>query len=241
MLALQTLMASARSYPLLLDCIFAGALYVAGKVTSSAILGKRESSESLTKWFICGLVDGWACHAWYSFLEVKFAYMTNKLTQTLVMNGLSSAFFTPTYCAGFLVLLSLLERKGVRGAVDRVKRDYSDITTKSVQVWAALNMPLFLCVPLHMRVVVSMGLHYVYLVGLALWDANVRKAADAGTCADTPAEELLPVHSAGSKHSTAWGTASEDTAQPVLNLAYAKVSLVNLDIGPHGPHQEPPF
>mmetsp|Transcript_78563 Transcript_78563/g.127460 ORF Transcript_78563/g.127460 Transcript_78563/m.127460 type:complete len:281 (+) Transcript_78563:139-981(+) len=158
----------------LLDCIFAGLLYVLGKITSSAFLGKQESLSSLTKWFTCGLFDGWALHWWYTTLDYNFSFMP-ALQQTAIMNGLSSVFYTPTYCASFLILLSLLEFKGLRGAMNRVSRDWKDLASKSVLMWSILNVPLFLCVPVHLRVVVSMGIHYLYLVGLGLWDANARQ------------------------------------------------------------------
>ncbi len=226
-LAFKTVMATAHAYPLLVDSLFAGLLYVLGKATSSAILGKRESGASLRKWFICGLADGLACHAWYSLMEAKCGFIANNVHRALAMNGISSVFFTPTYCVGFLVLLSLLEGKGARGAADRVRRDGGDLVAKSVQVWGTLNMPLFLLVPLHLRVMVSMGFHYVYLVGLALWDANSRKAADAGVSALQHRQE------------SAWGSNfGKDAARtPALNLAVAKVPLVDLDT-PDRPRSE---
>jgi len=208
--ALQSITASVRASPMLADCLFAGALYVLGKVTSSAIIGTREDLPSLSKWFICGLVDGYACHAWYSFLEFKCRFIADRLQQSLVMNGLSSVLFTPAYCAGFLVLLSLLEGKGIRGAKARLARDFNSLSNKSIKVWGVANMPLFLLVPLHMRVVASMGMHYVYLVGLALWDANSRKPAPV------PEQE------------TAWGSEQHSCTQPALNLAYAKMPLVDV-------------
>jgi len=159
--------------------------------------------------------------------------------RALAMNGVSSVFFTPTYCVGFLILLSLLEGKGARGAADRLQRDGGDLVAKSVQVWGMLNMPLFLLVPLHLRVMVSMGFHYIYLVGLALWDANTRKAADAGSLSEVP---LVPVVAEVSafqyRQETAWGS-DEAARTPALNLAVAKVPLVDLDT-PHGPHSESP-
>ena len=155
LLAFKTVISTAHAYPLLVDSLFAGLLYVLGKLTSNAIQGKKESPERLNKWFICGLVDGVALHAWYSFIEVKFAFLTNTLHKTLAMNGASSAFFTPAYCVGFLVLLSLLEKKGIRGAMYRTQRDGPDLVVKSVAFWGLLNMPLFLLAPLHLRVIVS--------------------------------------------------------------------------------------
>jgi len=175
-IALATLPAVANAQ--LLDCIFAGLLYVLGKITSSAFLGKQESLSNLTRWFCCGLFDGWALHWWYSVLDYNFSFLP-AFQQTVIMNGLSSVFYTPTYCAGFLILLSLLEFKGPRGAMNRVRHDWKDLTCKSVFMWSVLNVPLFLCVPVHLRVVVSMGIHYLYIVGLGLWDATARQRHDA--------------------------------------------------------------
>ena len=47
---------------------------------------------------------------------------------------------------------------------------------------------LFAFVPLETRTMVSMGLHYVFLVGLALWDAAIRdsRAAARGPAAPGP-------------------------------------------------------
>ena len=196
--------AAARTNPLLVDALFAGVLYVLGKVTSGAILNKKQSAEGLRKWFVCGLVDGWACHAWYSLMELKFAFITDRLQKTIAMNCVSTVLFTPAYCAGFLVLLSVLEKKGLRGAVSRVQRDWKGLARTSAGVWAAFNVPLFLWVPLSMRVMASMGFHYVYLVGLALWDANARAAAKAGAMAEQEgAEEVVPM-------------VAEPTPQPAL-------------------------
>ena len=37
-------------------------------------------------------------------------------------------------------------------------------------MWGPVNLLLFTVVPLQMRTVVSMCIHYFFLVGLALWD-----------------------------------------------------------------------
>jgi len=215
----KTVIASAN--PVVVDCIFAGLLYVLGKMTSSAFSGEQESLPSLAKWFTCGLVDGWACHAWYAMLQCTFGFLP-VFQQMVFMNGLSSVFFTPAYCAGFLVLLSLLEFKGLNGAVDRVGRDWKELASKSVQVWGVLNIPLFLCVPLHLRVVFSMGLHYVYLVGLGVWDAKTRQSVQ-GAPASTAAQGSA---GGGGEYNRGNGFGS---AQSALNLALAKVPLDDMN------------
>jgi len=230
----KTVIASAN--PVVFDCIFAGLLYVLGKMTSNAFSGKQGSLPSLAKWFTCGLVDGWACHAWYAMLEFNFGFLP-VFQQMVFMNGLSSVFFTPAYCACFLVLLSLLEFKGLSGALDRVGRDWKDLASKSVQVWGVLNIPLFLCVPLHLRVVFSMGLHYLYLVGLGVWDAKTRQSvqgAPASTAA-SPWSKSRGMDRRGldQAQGSAWGDGEygrgSGSAQPALNLALAKVPLDDMN------------
>lgn len=240
-IAMKTIFAVAQ--PMLLDCLFAGVLYVLGKMTAGAITGKRQTAKGLTKWFICGLLDGWACHAWYAFLEANSNFITNRLQQAVVMNGMSAAFFTPTYCAGFIVLLSLLEMKGINGVKERLARDFRDLAGKSTTVWGVMNMPLFFCVPLHMRVVVSMMMHYIYLVGLALWDTNKQKAAIAGTLSTDPLPEaagavpaMAASSQAGDSQDAAWfGSGLLQPSNDImiaphgaLNLAHAKLPMRHL-------------
>jgi hypothetical protein len=83
----------------------------------------------------------------------------------------SSVLYTPVHCVYFLSLISLLEGRGWSGAVRRVKGDTFAMLWNATKVWGPVNLLLFGFVPLHMRTIVSMSIHYVFLVGLALWDA----------------------------------------------------------------------
>ena len=234
-IALTTIMAVMHASPMMMDCLFAGVLYVLGKITSSAITGTRESQSGLTKWFICGLVDGYVTHLWYSFLALKFAFISNNLARTLAMTAVSSAFFTPLYCAGFLLLLSLLDGNGISGAKARLLRDWKSLSIKSSKVWGVANIPLFLLVPLHMRVAASMAMHYFYLVGLALWDTKAQMSAqphtEPGTSSrghqcDTRVQRSAQLQ-VEPESEMAWSSVRHHNAaaqiEPTLNLACAKM------------------
>ena len=174
-------MAALAKNALIVDAITAAILYAFGKWTSVKILRKRESNMArfLGIWSLLGVADGVCTHWWYSFLQrVADGAGTSKLIEALGMTATSSFIYSPIYCAGFLLLLSLLEGKGCKGAKYRVQHDVKELYWKTFKVWGPTNLLLFAFVPLHVRTVVSMGIHYVFLVGLALWDAKVRESRE---------------------------------------------------------------
>jgi len=66
--------------------------------------------------------------------------------------------------------------------------------TYSTKIWTPINMILFGLVPLELRTLVCMGFHYVFLVGLALWDATVtaeKTIMMASTAGQFQGESLL--------------------------------------------------
>eukprot|EP00960_Hanusia_phi_P043092 755860-Hanusia_phi.AAC.4 len=94
------------------------------------------------------------------------------------MTIVSSSLYTPIYCLGFLVVLSLLECKGVDGSIARVKKDFPDLYKSCLTTWAPLNAIIFGLVPLEFITVTAMLLHYVYLVVIALWDSGFLSLSD---------------------------------------------------------------
>ena len=108
------------------------------------------------------------------------------VTESVGMTLTSSLLYSPVYCAGFLVLLSLVEGAGWSGAEQRVRLDWADLFRRSSAVWGPTNLLLFAAVPLNIRTAVSMGIHYVFLVGVALWDAAVRAGRTQSTAAAGP-------------------------------------------------------
>mmetsp|Transcript_23223 Transcript_23223/g.37283 ORF Transcript_23223/g.37283 Transcript_23223/m.37283 type:complete len:340 (-) Transcript_23223:131-1150(-) len=173
-LAWTGVLAGMQANPLVIDGFMAGILYALGKLTSSAISGQKQTMRWLLNWAVCGVVDGVCTHHWYHFIQ-SVADMTTygTLTKALAMTATSNLLYTPIYCMGFLFLLSLLEGKGVEGAKTRIRVDTKTLVLNSLKVWGPTNVLLFAFVPLQIRTFVSMLIHYVFLVGLAVWDSRV--------------------------------------------------------------------
>lgn len=176
-------------HALAVDSATAAALYVLGKWTSSAIAGTRDpdAARVLANWSVLGVADGACTHCWYGFLQdVADRAGVDHVTESVGMTLTSSLLYSPVYCAGFLVLLSLVEGAGWSGAEQRVRLDWADLFRRSSAVWGPTNLLLFAAVPLNIRTAVSMGIHYVFLVGVALWDAAVRAGRTQSTAAAGP-------------------------------------------------------
>jgi|EP00802_Teleaulax_amphioxeia_P024386 protein Mpv17 len=163
---------------LAVDSATAASLYGLGVCTSSAISRKREPDmvSYVARWSSMGVVDGVCTHSWYEGIQgAADALQLAPRLEPVAMTLFSSLVYTPVYCAAFLFLLSLLEGKGVAGAQARVRADVKEMLWKTTKVWGPTNFLLFALVPLQTRTLVSMGIHYVFLVGLALWDAAIRE------------------------------------------------------------------
>eukprot|EP00802_Teleaulax_amphioxeia_P014809 Tamp_14887.p1 GENE.Tamp_14887~~Tamp_14887.p1 ORF type:complete len:465 (+),score=67.07 Tamp_14887:40-1434(+) len=160
------------AHPIVTECVVAIGLYVLGKMTSDKINGQNLAQKRvLTKWGILGFCDGFFTGIWYRYLETAFAGYA-AVQKATAMTLLSSIFYSPLYCVGFLLLRSALEgqRPAIIGA--RFKRDFLPMCKASFSTWGPFNIVLFGVVPIHQRLVVSMATHYVYLVFLAMWDSG---------------------------------------------------------------------
>lgn len=166
------------------DTATASVLYTLGVLTETAITGKAISARVVATWACLGLADGLATHAWYGFLQSRADDVTQQLVSVsegvltypgqlpegIGMTLVSNLLFTPLYCTGFLLLLSLLEGKGWDGAIQRVQLDVQALFWKATKVWGLSNLMLFSFVPVDVRTATSMGIHYVFLVAVALWN-----------------------------------------------------------------------
>lgn len=154
------------------DVASASCLYALGKFTSSIITGEEQDVGWLVKWAAIGVIDGLLTSSWYLFIQMIADQSPWGLVPTTVLMMLASSFFyTPLYCIYFLITISLLEGSGWEGACARVRCDSLAMLWNATKVWGPVNLFLFGFVPLHLRTVVSMSIHYIFLVGLALWDA----------------------------------------------------------------------
>ena len=157
----------------LINVLSAAVLYVLGKMTSNCFLGEPQDVSWLARWFFCGLLDGSACHYWFYYVQY-FAetslWLHGHIQQALVMNLASTCIFTPAFCAAFLALLSFLETGRIKGAMKRIRLDWRELTSASMKWDIVVNGLVFGLVLPALRVRVSMGAQFVYLVGLAIWD-----------------------------------------------------------------------
>jgi hypothetical protein len=166
------LCATVSRQPMAKDVASASCLYALGKFTSALISGEEQDVGWRVNWAMIGIVDGMLTSSWYLFIQRIADHSPWELGPTTVLMMLaSSLLYTPVYCVYFLILISLLEGKGWQRACARVRCDTLAMLWKATKVWGPVNLLLFGFVPLHLRTVVSMSIHYVFLVSLALWDA----------------------------------------------------------------------
>ncbi|EKX32147.1 hypothetical protein GUITHDRAFT_148817 [Guillardia theta CCMP2712] len=167
------------SSPLQTDGVSAALLYLLGKLSAGKIANQKQEVAWLARWMLVGLVDGLCTHSWYHYVDdLANTYTQTHLQHTAFMTVASSSVYTPLYCLGFLVVLSLLEFKGVEGSIARVKKDFPDLYKSCLTTWAPLNAIIFGLVPLEFITVTAMVLHYIYLVVIALWDSGFLSLSD---------------------------------------------------------------
>ena len=185
---------------LAVDTGTASLLYMLGKLTSMAFGGESTQLENnqalfLGRWGVLGLCDGLCTHYWYGLLQSMVTVAmpsahADKLTDGFAMAAASSLVYTPAYSAVFLLLLTLLEGKSMERAVERVRMDTGDLAKRTFKVWAPTNVMLFTLVPIQLRTAVSMLIHYVFLVGVALWDSSVREQRGTSAAAGPEIAEV---------------------------------------------------
>eukprot|EP00961_Rhodomonas_salina_P230828 3119245-Rhodomonas_salina.1 len=132
------------SSPAVADSATGMGLYYLGQRTKGVIAKNQPSPDVLSRWMVIGLADGLLTHEWYGFLENYMrSFGLGGLTEAAAMTALTTLLYTPMYCAGFLSGLSLLEGKGVRGAADKLRRDWATMTKTTVATWTPVNFALF--------------------------------------------------------------------------------------------------
>jgi hypothetical protein len=189
-LVVETYMSALKANGAAVDSATAATLYSAGKLTSAAISKQRQTLRWLANWAAIGVVDGLCTHSWYHYIDGAVADLNLQLDhipETMLLTFISSMVYTPLYCAIFLGLLSLVEGKGFKGAQERIEADFKVLIVQSTKIWGPFNFVLFGVCPLELRTLSCMAFHYVFLVGLALWDtattlerAALSAAATAG-------------------------------------------------------------
>jgi len=163
-------------YPQVMDAMTGMVLYLLGKVTSDAFNHRPWAKKRIyARWATMGLLDGYMTHAWYWFIEAA-APAHLPLLKVTGMILTSSLVYTPLYCLGFLLVMGILEGKSLQSIQEKVQKNLLQLTTVTVKTWAPLNVILFGLIPLQSRVCFSMICHYVYLIGLAMWESGILTA-----------------------------------------------------------------
>eukprot|EP00281_Chroomonas_sp_CCMP1168_P022198 CAMPEP_0206235070 /NCGR_PEP_ID=MMETSP0047_2-20121206/12944_1 /ASSEMBLY_ACC=CAM_ASM_000192 /TAXON_ID=195065 /ORGANISM="Chroomonas mesostigmatica_cf, Strain CCMP1168" /LENGTH=373 /DNA_ID=CAMNT_0053659231 /DNA_START=32 /DNA_END=1153 /DNA_ORIENTATION=+ len=102
---------------------------------------------------------------------------------------MTSLFYTPLYCLLFVVTSAIWDGLGLKGIVEKVKTEGKTLIIGTVPTWTVINVFLFIWVSRTYRVLIAELFHYVYLIGLALWELSIIKAKK-GEDTDTILEVL---------------------------------------------------
>jgi len=160
-------------YPLEIDALTGALLYILGKWTSNAITNTKSKSRIYGKWGVMGSLDGWFTHLWYVWIDYATMFMASTPALKLfTMTVCTSFIYTPMYCALFLAVMAVLDGKRGAGVLNEVKEKVVELSDLTIKTWMPLNVILFGMVPATYRVLVSMLMNYVYLIGLAMWESG---------------------------------------------------------------------
>eukprot|EP00286_Rhodomonas_abbreviata_P016237 CAMPEP_0181326578 /NCGR_PEP_ID=MMETSP1101-20121128/21584_1 /TAXON_ID=46948 /ORGANISM="Rhodomonas abbreviata, Strain Caron Lab Isolate" /LENGTH=398 /DNA_ID=CAMNT_0023435063 /DNA_START=17 /DNA_END=1213 /DNA_ORIENTATION=+ len=160
-------------YPLEMDAMTGALLYILGKLTSNAITGDHCQKRVYGRWAVMGSLDGYFTHLWYVWIDMVTMFLASTPALKLfTMTIVTSFCYTPIYCAAFLLVMSTLEGKSFTNTVEKIKEDVMELSTLTIKTWMPLNVILFGLVPAAYRVLVSMLMNYVYLIGLAMWESG---------------------------------------------------------------------
>mmetsp|Transcript_44641 Transcript_44641/g.111886 ORF Transcript_44641/g.111886 Transcript_44641/m.111886 type:complete len:322 (+) Transcript_44641:148-1113(+) len=168
--------------PLLVDAITTMFLYVLGQLTLSLLTGKISSKSVMSRWAFFGIIDGVFTHKWYKvseWLAVAMHPAGGHAAHVGIKIFFTGGFYTPAYCLLFILVGALWDGKRGQQVINTFKEQATPLLKGTVPVWTALNVLLFWYVPMKYRVLVAEIFHYVYLIGLAIWEAGTRAKAAA--------------------------------------------------------------
>ena len=162
-----------RLYPLEMDAFTGVLLYILGKWTSNGITNTSCEKKVYGKWGILGSMDGWFTHIFFLWIDQVTMFLAATPALKLVTMTICTSFcYTPLYCLGFLAMSGFLDGKSAKETLTDVKERVGELSALTIKTWMPLNVILFGLVPATYRVLVSMMMNYVYLIGLALWDSG---------------------------------------------------------------------
>jgi hypothetical protein len=168
--------------PLLVDALTTCFLYVLGQLTLSLLTSKMSSRSVMSRWAFFGVVDGVFTHMWYEVSEwiaIGLLPGGSHAAHVGVKIFFTGGAYTPAYCLLFILVGALWDGKRGEEIADKFKAEAWPLLKGTVPLWTGINVLLFWFVPIKYRVLVAEVFHYVYLIGLAIWEAGTRAKADA--------------------------------------------------------------
>jgi len=180
-----------RDHGLMTDSLTTMCLYLLGQGTLGIITGKMQPLRVIIRWMFFGLLDGTMTHWWYHLSEGLSTVVVPGagLPRVGVQLLMTSLFYTPLYCLLFVVTSAIWDGLGLKGIVEKVKTEGKTLIIGTVPTWTVINVFLFIWVSRTYRVLIAELFHYVYLIGLALWELSIIKAKK-GEDTDTILEVL---------------------------------------------------
>jgi len=163
--------------PLLVDAITTMFLYVLGQLTLSLLTSKMSSKSVMSRWAFFGMIDGVMTHKWYKVSEwiaMVLLPAGGHAAHVGIKLFFTGAFYTPAYCLLFILVGAIWEGKRGEEVVQKFQNEAWPLLKGTVPLWTGLNVILFWWVPIKYRVLVAEVFHYVYLIGLAIWEAGTR-------------------------------------------------------------------
>jgi len=178
--------------PLMVDAITTMFLYLLGQLTLSLFTGKMSSRSVLTRWAFFGVLDGVFTHGWYHIVEWISSTLAPGSSQGVnvgVKLLFTGGFYTPGYCLLFILVGALWERKSVPEIRAKFRQEAWPLLKGTVPLWTGLNVILFWHVPIKYRVLICEIFHYIYLIGLAIWESGNRAKQQAIRAAEAKAAQ----------------------------------------------------
>lgn len=101
--------------------------------------------------------SGPSAHYWYQSLErivqrLNFAIQGNPVKALFTRSILDAILFSPSTVAGYLTVRTILEGKGWKGVVDKLRVAWAKIVLSAWKFWPAVNVFSFWFLPVEYRV-----------------------------------------------------------------------------------------
>lgn len=157
--------------------------------------GKRPGLVNLfrvLRFAIFGTMDGFFGHNWFSALDGAIPKTGVWLDDTLMKVAADSAIYTPWWCATFLVVMAILEGRGISVALSELRRDFFELIRGNYTLTLPGVCLIYGFVPVRFQVVGFAILTFCFTIVLSLWN-NSRAHEEQNAASEpepAPATEL---------------------------------------------------